>query len=138
MQISCPERNTYHVGLLGAVIENACLVKEELRTSLFEPFQIRRRRAARISKRQEENPGSAHYYLCNIHHNLILYELMLLENFPLNSISQEMVELGWWRDGVLLISPQGASIDNPAAEEISKLRNSMYRGTLAFCPRQVM
>jgi hypothetical protein len=50
---------------------------------------------------------------------------MVLENFPLNRISQEMVELGWWRDGVLLISPQGASIDNPAAEEISKLRNSM-------------
>jgi hypothetical protein len=49
---------------------------------------------------------------------------MMLENVRRNGISQEMVESGWWRDSVILVSPQGASIDNPA-EEISKLRNSM-------------
>jgi hypothetical protein len=45
--------------LLGAVIENAPWREGELRTSLFEPFQILRRSNRESHRKQEENPDSA-------------------------------------------------------------------------------
>jgi hypothetical protein len=52
----------------------------------------------------------------------------------------QLLELGWWWDGVLLTSPFGASINRPTVDEILKLRGHMSvaavlaeRSTSAFC-----
>jgi hypothetical protein len=42
---------------------------------------------------------------------------------------QELIDGGWTWQGKRFVSPSGAHIDNPSAEDILKLRAAMNRGT---------
>jgi hypothetical protein len=48
-----------------------------------------------------------------------------MQNHQFGEAVQELLENGWNWDGRTLTSPSNASIDNPTADEILKLRTGM-------------